>query len=305
MAKQFSTMYTNVGNMVQDTSSSFATLIKVWVNDKYLDISRRIPWSNLIDNDYTFTTKGDYTTGSGAVAATNGSTTVTVTGATFSTDGVVAGRYIKVNDDTRIRKISSVDSETQVTLDGAYAGTTTTTGTYTIYGQHEISLESDFEQAIYLANITEGCMVEQYKEIAWWNERYNSFQSNGLVSGIPSRYVIIREASKVLLDPPPHEAKTYAFPYKKSITDLSGDTDTVLIKDIEPLIELGAIAEAWLYKRQFQKASYYHQRYEFEVARRIGQARTEPNQKWQIMSKGYQAYRGDIKHLTGEIPYAI
>lgn len=55
MAKTLGTMKTNVGNMVQDSSASMATLIEEWINDRLLDISRRIPWSALVDDNYTFT----------------------------------------------------------------------------------------------------------------------------------------------------------------------------------------------------------------------------------------------------------
>ena len=54
MAKQFSTMKTNVGNMIQDTSSAMATLIGVWINDAYHDAWRRCLWSDLIDDNFTF-----------------------------------------------------------------------------------------------------------------------------------------------------------------------------------------------------------------------------------------------------------
>jgi hypothetical protein len=54
MSKTFAEMKTNVGNMVQETGSDMSTLIGVWLNDKYQDVSRRMPWSALIDFDYSF-----------------------------------------------------------------------------------------------------------------------------------------------------------------------------------------------------------------------------------------------------------
>ena len=41
------------------------------------------------------------------------------------------------------------------------------------------------------------------------------------------------------------------------------------ISDIGDIIELGAIADAWDSKRQFNKASKYEQKYEFALANRI------------------------------------
>ncbi len=54
MSKTFAEMKTNVGNMVQETGSDMATLIGVWLNDKYQDVARRMAWSVLIDFDYSF-----------------------------------------------------------------------------------------------------------------------------------------------------------------------------------------------------------------------------------------------------------
>jgi hypothetical protein len=46
-------MKTNVGNNVQDTSTSFATLLGVWINNRYSDILKRTNWE-VVDFDYSF-----------------------------------------------------------------------------------------------------------------------------------------------------------------------------------------------------------------------------------------------------------
>lgn len=53
MSKSFSTMKTEVGVNINDTSSTVATLIGTWINNKYFDILRRTNW-NAIDDDYSF-----------------------------------------------------------------------------------------------------------------------------------------------------------------------------------------------------------------------------------------------------------
>lgn len=63
----------------------------------------------------------------GICAFTNGSTTVT--GTDFITNGVIqAGGYVKLETDPKVRfaKVASVDSETTLTLEEAYAGATST-----------------------------------------------------------------------------------------------------------------------------------------------------------------------------------
>ena len=47
MNKNFSQLKTNVGNRVQDTSTTFSTLIGYWVNDKYRDAVSRYDWEEL------------------------------------------------------------------------------------------------------------------------------------------------------------------------------------------------------------------------------------------------------------------
>ena len=59
MNKTFTVMKTNVGKMVLDTTTTFATLIGVFLNDKYRDVWRRILWSGVIDDDNTFTSVAD------------------------------------------------------------------------------------------------------------------------------------------------------------------------------------------------------------------------------------------------------
>ena len=58
MAKNYTTMRTNVKNNVMDTSASasaFDNLVGVYLNMRYRDVLRRINW-NVIDEDYTFNT---------------------------------------------------------------------------------------------------------------------------------------------------------------------------------------------------------------------------------------------------------
>jgi hypothetical protein len=227
MAKTFSQMKTNVGSFVQDTSTMFATLIGVWINDKYRDIARRCVWSALIDDNYTI----------------------------------------------------------PITSSAA-----------------EYDLPSDFDREVFVANITDGEILQRYNEGGWWRLRGSSYSGASLPQGgNPRRYVILRESSKIKFDPKPTSNKTIALPYQKSVTDLSGNTDTAVIKDIEYMLELGATAEALAYKKQYQKADYFFQRYESEVAKRIGQEKSQFNQLHQRISQTYQL--PGVTRLTGDTSY--
>ena len=50
MNKDFSTIKSNIGTMVQDTSSTMATKIGVWVNNRYRNFISRYEWDELIYN---------------------------------------------------------------------------------------------------------------------------------------------------------------------------------------------------------------------------------------------------------------
>ena len=222
MSKTFAVMKTNVGNMVQDTSTSFAVLIGVWLNDKYLDISRRILWSALIDDNYTDLTE---------------------------------------------------------------------------VGVAEYTLPTDFDEEIFVADITDGFQLKRYTEGMWWQERSTAYSGATISGGTADRYVMLRESGKMKLDPTPNAIHTLAMPYKKSITALSADASTVAIKDIEYIMELGAVGMAEFYKKQFNKASNYTQLYEYELAKRIGQERSPVNQLFQMNPDSYAP--SAIRPMTG------
>lgn len=71
-----------------------------------------------------------YTKGTGFVSVTNGSTSVSVQGASFETDGIEAAQIIVIAGVEYT--ISSVVSETSLTLTSSYSGSTSTTESYAI-----------------------------------------------------------------------------------------------------------------------------------------------------------------------------
>lgn len=79
--------------------------------------------------------KPAYSTGTGAASVTNGSVNVSITGATLQTDGVEVGRRIRFSgtgDSVTEYVIASITSETALTLDANYDGTTVTNADYII-----------------------------------------------------------------------------------------------------------------------------------------------------------------------------
>lgn len=109
------------------------------VNLSMFSIAREAPWKQLRRFD-TIDTETNYTTGTGAVSVTNGSKSVTVTGATFITNGIQVGRRITLGGSNKNYTIATITGETTLTVDINYDGTTSTTQSYKIYGREEYNL---------------------------------------------------------------------------------------------------------------------------------------------------------------------
>lgn len=141
MAYLFSDLQTEIKQRATraQAGTAYDTTIKNIINTSLFRIGREAPWRSIRKKTY-FTTKTSYTEGSGAGTFTEDSASISITGATFLTDTITIGRRIKLSGDSRYFIIRQITSETDITLDRLYSGTTTTTGTYSILGQEEYNL---------------------------------------------------------------------------------------------------------------------------------------------------------------------
>lgn len=126
---------------VRDSGGSqFNNAVKTVINTSLFRVGRDGLWRSMRRRS-TFDTVTTYSTGTGAGTFTNGSKNVTVTGATFITDGIKVGRRVSLQGDSNIFTIRSVTGETTFTIDRNYSGTTITgTGAYSILAQEEYNL---------------------------------------------------------------------------------------------------------------------------------------------------------------------
>ena len=136
-----------------------------------------------------------------------------------------------------------------------------------------LTLTSDFEREVLVADIANGHLLKRHTFGQHYRERAASYQADAITAGNPVEYLVDKVDSKLYLIPTPDTSETYAVPYQKETTDLS-TTTAPTIDYIDTIMELGAIGEAWAYKRQFQKAMYYLNRYEIEVRKRVGQEKS-------------------------------
>lgn len=121
-----------------------------------------------------------------------------------------------------------------------------------VAGTQDYTLATDFKTELYAIDTTNN---NNLKRISF-QDLARDFEGELTTSGQVERYVIYRDdsnAQKIKLHYNPSTSFTLALPYIANPTALSGDTDEPIL-DLEDLLEIGATADAWRYKRQFQKA---------------------------------------------------
>ena len=155
--------------------------------------------------------------------------------------------------------------------------------TYTataVAGTAEYTLPTDFDQELFVVNTTDGSKLMRFTEGDWFEERYPAYLAGAIASGTSMGYVIHESSGKIQFDPTPNAVKSFTIPYKKVISPLSG-TMTAVIKDIETIMEYGATSDGFMYKKNFAKANDFLQKYEYELAKRIGQDNKKVNEQYQ------------------------
>ncbi len=127
----------------------FTSGIKNIINTSMWRVAREAKWRSLA-RTAIFNTVAPYSTGTGAVTVTLNSLNFTVTGATFLTDDVRIGRFIKFSGSAKYFKIATITGETTGTLNEVFDGTTSTTATYAVLGQEEYVLPIQIGHSCFL-----------------------------------------------------------------------------------------------------------------------------------------------------------
>lgn len=129
--------------------TQFTQGIKNIINTSMWRVAREAKWRSL-RRTATFNTVTTYSTGTGAATVTNNSVNFSVTGATFLTDDIHVGRYIKFQGSARYFKIASITGQTTGTLDRVFDGTSTSTAAYSILPQEEYTLPIQIDHRAFL-----------------------------------------------------------------------------------------------------------------------------------------------------------
>jgi len=293
-------MKTNVGNQVQDTSSSLATKIGVWLNDKYRDIWRRVAWSGITDDDYTFT---------GVIGQANYDLP-----SDFEEE-----RYVS-NVTQGIRLIRRLIGEWWRDNTRAYDQGTLDNGTSRNYVILRENINSSGKPLGVIKLDAPPDATDTFA-MPYKRKQVDLLGTTGTCTTDTASKIIASASTFItdLVQPGMRVKNTTDTTYGlvtsvDSETQLTMDTDLcpdgdetftvsneVLILDIENIMELGAISEAFAYKGFFQKAAYFANRYEIELRRRIGQERSAINQRYQMVPDA--AHSRHIHRLMGDLSY--
>ncbi len=150
----------------------------------------------------------------------------------------------------------------------------------TVAGTQDYNLPSDFHKELYVTDTTNNTNLKRLD----FESLVRDHSSELSTSGYPERYVIFKSDDgnqKIRFHYIPNGAYTVAIPYIVKPTALSADTDKPVI-DIEDLLEIGAEADAWRYKRQFQKATQTEMLFNNYLADFIWDKENQPNDPTQF-----------------------
>lgn len=293
-------MKTNIGNQVRDTSTAFGTIIGNFINDKYHDAWRRVMWSAVIDDDFTFES---------VVGQANYDLPSDFGQELFVAN--IAQGFVIARDTIGDRWREKTRSYQADSLDNG------TSNRYTI-----------LEEAITSAGKPYGAIrldppPDTAETFAMpYRRKFTPLLGTSDTCTTDTANTIIASAATFVTDgvePGMRVKNTTDLTYGTvasvdSETQLTMDSDLcpdgneaiivaneITIPDLDWILELGAISESWAYKRNFQKANYYLTKYETELRRRIGQERSKANQRYQMISENFR--RAGFRRFSGDTSY--
>lgn len=289
--KSFSVMKNSVGTNVQDTSSPFNTIIGTWVNNRYRDIIHSYDWEQLYHSQ-SFAT-------SAATSAyaldentdrvifikdrTNESYLEVITEQDFLTN------YYDDLDTTGTPEVCYLKSEPVASQPGSaeaiiVKSSSSSDTTPTIFVRGITSTGGEVYESLTLNGTTAVTASNSYTNILSVSKsaatvgKITMYDNDGtsIVAELSPETLVSRY--KILnIHPTPTAGATMELRTKRRVTPLSQDYDYPIIEDVEDIIELGAQADAWKYKRQFAKATALETQYQIAKSDRIFHEVQQPN----------------------------
>lgn len=291
MNKNFVTMKSNVGTDIQDTSVSMLSLIGEYLNDRLVEILRRLNLLNTSRVGYSFSTSAgveDYVMPDdfGKEISVYDKTNLRPLGRMdiqewirdFGTTQDVAGavfNYLILDSPVKLQPssagtvtvVSSSASDTSgpvVYVKGILADGTEDYETITLTGTSNATGTKSFARILMLSKsgVTVGAIT-----VTRGSDTLAVMARNRQAS----RYKIMRLISI------PVGASTIELSYLQKIIQLSQDYDYPTV-ECEDVMEAGAKADGWRFKRQFAKAAEFEGIFEKRLANLAWDYENQPNQ---------------------------
>ena len=288
--KSFSTIKTIVGTNVQDTSSACGTTIGYWVNNRYRDIINSYDWEQLY-HEQSITASANVS----AYALDRNTERIVFahdkTNDTYAqpiTEQEYLQGYYDVYDEANQPEVcflqsapvsSQPTSAEKLIVKSSSASDTTQTVlirglTSTIEEMYESLSLSGSSAVSATYSYTRLLGISKSAATAGKVTVYKNDAATALAILAPeqlnSRYKILH------FHPMPDSDAVWALKTKRVVMPLSQDYDYPIIENISDIIEKGAEADAWKYKRQFAKARELEVQYQLMKSNRIFQEVSQP-----------------------------
>lgn len=148
--KTFADLYTDLLNRVRESTSATPTTqqaqryINIGLQDMHIGYGERFPWA---ERKARLTTHAPYSTGTASIsngsAALTGASTLWNTANAYSVNNVRTTGHFVFSGSNIIYDVTSVNSDTSVTLSSKFVGTTLAAASY-VYFEDEYDLDADF-----------------------------------------------------------------------------------------------------------------------------------------------------------------
>ena len=147
-------------------------------------------------------------------------------------------------------------------------------------GTSDYALPTDFKVELYAVDSTNGNNLTRidYQDLS------RDYENDLTTSGTVERYIIYRKDDNleyVKFHYTPSTNITVKLPYIVTPTELSADADEPIL-DLHDLIEIGATADAWRFKRQGGKAQQMELMFNQQFADFIWKQENQPNKVFQL-----------------------
>ena len=291
MNKSFSTIKSNIGTLIQDTSDAMDTNIGVWVNNRYRDILSRYEWDELIHN-FSLTSTASVSacpldedvdrlmfvldsTNGGYLAIDSEQQFYQENYDVFNSTGTPERCFIKY-DVVRSQPASAIAPTVKS------SSASDTSQTVFLRG---ISSNSEVYESLLLSGTSVVSASNTYSRLLGISKSGSTVGKVTIMENDESTVLSVlameqleSRYKQLHLHFIPTGTIVYHIKAMRRILPLSQDYDYPVINEAADILELGGTADALRYKRQFMKAREYEFLYEKAISEKLFKRMSQPGQ---------------------------